>query len=473
MTMRRKRSLGVMFSALITLALIVVYAPSISYAQSGGIAEKAKVKAAENLVSVSMKRIEKNIVDIVGKKPISEADKTNIQKKLFDIAKPMVKRLVDEAASDKIPTVTEVVDAVMKEILPQADMLAEDIAKAEADELAAKTADAESKPTAAASEPEQVFVTEKAAMLTPDLVPSVSSQTDTSSVNWTVNSTEAWIEAVTGIKTGGNWKDYTVTVSGDIPIPINNGNTFGSVTQVTVTLEGSGTLSLSGDGNLLNVGINQTVIVKGTLNLRGRGSNTGSVVAVDSGGTFQMAGNAVITGNIVNGGGGGVFVRSGSFIMDESSSVTGNSAKGSGGGVFVESGEFAMHGSARVSGNNANNGGGGVYLESGKFVMTDAAMVSNNTVWLGGGVYIGSAGTFVLQGYAAVSGNTAYRQGGGTYFAGKDFIVEENAAVSGNTASRQGNDVYFAGRTFASRDGGGVYFAGKAPIQSVGGGDDR
>jgi len=459
MSMRFKRRSGFMVSALIALVLIVVYAPDVSYAQPGNLLIKVKIQATEKLV-------EENIADAVKNEPISKAGKANVRKKLFGIAKPKVeKRINDEAASGRQSTAAEIADAIMKEILPQMDKFVADIAKAEAEELAEKTVTVDNKQAVAAA-------------------PVVSSPPRKSFVDWNVNNTESWIEAVKGIKTGGNWKIHTIIVSGNISIPISDGYTFGTVKKVTVTLEGDGTLSLSGNGSMLIVGIGQTVSLMGTLKLSGRDKNTGSMVVVDSGGTFRMAGGVTITGNTVNGDGGGVFVRSGDFIMDENSSVSGNSAKGNGGGVFVYNGEFTMYGSASVSNNTAKNGGGGVYVESGKFVMADSATVLSNTVWLGGGVYVGSAGTFIMRGHAKVAGNTVFQQGGGVYFVGKDFTVDENAAVSGNAASRQGRDVYFAGRTFTHRDGikvsahtagigSGVYFVGKAPAQSVGGGNDR
>jgi len=318
----------------------------------------------------------------------------------------------------------------------------------------------------------------------PDL-PKPSPFPEDTPVDWTVTDTATWNEAVTGIKKGGYGKNYTVAVAGDIVVPVSHGNTFGSARNVTVILKGSGTLSLVSDttagGDLLSVGAKQAVYVGGTLILRGREGNSGSVVAVNGGGAFHLGDSAAVTGNAMRGGnGGGVFVRSGKFIMYKNSSVFGNSTSGSGGGVFVNNGEFEMYDRAKVSDNKANGGGGGVYIENGKFLMTDTATVSDNTVWLGGGVYVGSAGTFFMRSGAIVSGNTAYRQGGGVYFAGKEFIIKENAAVSDNTASRQGSEVYFAGQALTIQDSakisgntddvsGGVYFVGKAPAKTAGG----
>ncbi|MDR1971646.1 MAG: hypothetical protein LBQ46_06970 [Treponema sp.] len=96
-----------------------------------------------------------------------------------------------------------------------------------------------------------------------------------------------------------------ITVTGDVSVPITpaSESTFGSVENVTVTLEGSGTLTPSStNGNLLRIGNGQTVIAK-DLKLQGRDSNGGSVVMI-TGGAFVMEGSAVVTGNKKNGKGG-------------------------------------------------------------------------------------------------------------------------------------------------------------------------
>jgi DNA-binding TFAR19-related protein (PDSD5 family) len=456
MSMRVRRIAGVVFSALITAALAVVSVPCVSYAQPGGLADRAKAKAAEDLTRAAMKEIEKKIADVVGKKTVSEAGKANAVKKFSDMAKQIVKKSV----GGKLPDRSELVNAVMKEILPQIEEHLAEIAKTENERITAP-------------EPELVSLLESM----PITVPSAPPLAMEPSGDWVVNSAKAWIETLNGIRNGGDGKTHTVIVSGDISVPFDDGGTFGSVKNITVIMDGGGTLSLSGDGSLLRVGAGQTVSVRGALNLRGRGENIVSAVVVDSGGTFIMGGSAAVIGNTASGDGGGVFVRGGVFRMEESSSVSGNSAKGNGGGVFVRAGEFEMRGSARLSDNSANNGGGGVYVESGKFVMADFAMDLRDTAWLGGGVYIGSAGTFIMLGSAMVSRNTAHQQGGGVYFAGKEFFVKENAVVSSNSAVRLGSDVYFAGLTFAGRDGAkvsdstadisdGVYFAGKVRAPS-------
>ena len=338
-------------------------------------------------------------------------------------------------------------------------------------------------------------------------------------VSWTVNSPSDWIEMVNGVRSAGNNKTHIVTVSGTvsvIPTP-SSGNTFGSVTGITVTIQGDGTITPSSNGSLLRIGGGQTVIVR-DLTLKGRDNNNASVVFINesgsfrmedgasvsvntysgdgggvyvSGGTFTMQGNASVSGNNVRGyvnyghgeeyyNGGGVYIESGAFTMLDNASVSGNSTGGDGGGVYVENGTFTMQVNTSVSGNTANHwggGGGGVYVDKGTFTIRDNASVSDNTTGntksYGGGVYIRS-GTLIMRDNASVSGNTAFIEGGGSvYVSYGTFTMQNNASVSGNIARNgSGGGVYIGSGyegTFTMQDnatvssnsasygGGGVY----------------
>ena len=81
---------------------------------------------------------------------------------------------------------------------------------------------------------------------------------------WTVSNAATWIEAVNGIRSGGNNKDYTITITGNVsvPPPPSSENTFGSITNITITIDGSGSLSPSSTGVLLTMGTEQTIIAK-------------------------------------------------------------------------------------------------------------------------------------------------------------------------------------------------------------------
>jgi len=106
-----------------TLALLATAAicasPCFTYAQFGGLMEKAKGKAIQILMDGTMNEIEKKIADAVAKQPISEEAKADITKKLTEMARPIVKKFIDEAASGKLPNPAELAQTVLKDILPK------------------------------------------------------------------------------------------------------------------------------------------------------------------------------------------------------------------------------------------------------------------------------------------------------------------------------------------------------------------
>jgi hypothetical protein len=275
--------------------------------------------------------------------------------------------------------------------------------------------------------------------------------------SWAVNSAATWIEAVGGIRSGGNNKKYEITVTGNISVPMSSENTFGTLTGITIAMEGNGTITLSSNGALLRIGNGQTVIVK-DLTLQGRNQNSASVVRITNGGTFRMQGRASVTGNSAGSGfiTSGVHVNGGIFFMEDNSSVINNSgtnASGpySGGGVSVdENGTFNMQGGT-ISGNtitaNAGSGysgsahGGGVFITNGTFNMRGGTITRNiatskgtlNAHAYGGGVCI-RGGTFNMQG-GTITANT----------------------VSYDSLGREGQTLMMGGGTPWSARGGGVY----------------
>ena len=121
--------------------------------------------------------------------------------------------------------------------------------------------------------------------------------------SWNVTNTATWIEAVNGIRSGGNNKAYAITVTGNVSVPPSTESTFGPANGITVTITGSGTLSPSANGALLEIGTGQMVVAK-DLTLKGRADNNASVVCVYKNGTFRMEGSATVTGNTSYSGGG-------------------------------------------------------------------------------------------------------------------------------------------------------------------------
>jgi hypothetical protein len=331
-------------------------------------------------------------------------------------------------------------------------------------------------------------------------------------VAWEVTNLTTWADAHYGITNGGDGKTYTIIISGNVTIPPTGGfftNTFEGVKNITITMQGTGTIALSGNGCLLRIGNGQTVIVK-NITLQGR-DNTTSLVDVSTGGTFRMEGNAKVTGNTsTNSSGGGVRVTGGAFILQDEAAVSGNTAsvgtgtatvntEAQGGGVFLNGGSFIMRGNARVEGNTAimSNSvtyanGGGVYVSAGTFTM-ESGSISNNTASggkygnaRGGGVSV-NGGTFTMES-GSISNNTVTGNqaawGGGVFgnFTMRNGTISGNSVSANNTGSSgvveargggvsgnlimqvgtiSGNTV-IAGRTYGNNSdvnayGGGVY----------------
>ena len=105
-------------------------------------------------------------------------------------------------------------------------------------------------------------------------------------VLWNVDTASAWIEAVNGIRNGSNNITHTIIITGSFPVIVTPSSefTFGSITGITVTIEGNGIISPAGNGSLLRVGNGQVVNIR-DITMRGRENNNTPVVVVGSGGT--------------------------------------------------------------------------------------------------------------------------------------------------------------------------------------------
>lgn len=302
-------------------------------------------------------------------------------------------------------------------------------------------------------------------------------------VLWAVNNLTTWADALEGITLGDNGKTHIITVSGNVVIPPTAmfDYTFGNASDITVIIQGTGTITTSANGCMLIIGNGQTVIVRDIITLQGRDNNDTSVIDIQTGGTFRMEGSAKITGNIqstVASFAGGVRVQGGTFIMQNDAEVSGNAvASGSiqgvvrGGGVYVIlNGTFIMRDNAKVNGNTASTSGlsggasgGGVYVDSGTFIM-EGGSVSNNTISVdssmgnsyGGGVYVVNA-DFVMRN-GTISGNTITSStsawGGGVYFG--DFTIMHNFTMYNGTISDNTITVVSTGSGIVAARGGGV-----------------
>ena len=80
--------------------------------------------------------------------------------------------------------------------------------------------------------------------------------------SWNVQNQSTWIEAVNGVRSGGNNKTHTIKITGNFSIPKSDEITFGTITDITVNIEGNGTITPSSNGALLRIGSKQTISVK-------------------------------------------------------------------------------------------------------------------------------------------------------------------------------------------------------------------
>jgi hypothetical protein len=212
--------------------------------------------------------------------------------------------------------------------------------------------------------------------------------------------TVTWRNALSAISSGGNDKSYTITVSGNVSVGSRSYSFGMGTTGITVTLKGSGTVSLSSQGCLLDVRDGQTLIIDSDeLTLRGRADNVAPVIKVEatqSNCTLELKAGTIRGNTNRSGGGisdcvsGGVHVRGGTFVMS-GGTISGNSAahnrNGYGGGVYVE---------------NGTSGYGPAI--PGTFTMSGGIIRGNSAAGRGGGVFVRLGGTFTKSGGGIIYG---------------------------------------------------------------------
>jgi uncharacterized repeat protein (TIGR02543 family) len=244
---------------------------------------------------------------------------------------------------------------------------------------------------------------------------------------FSIRGTSEWLAAVNAVKAGGNNKSYTFAIEGNVSVPPTTGvkqgdlstYTFGKTEKIVVTLAGSGTLALSGQGFLIAMAgtpsAKSRLIIDGPA-LLGRSDNTVSLLRFDEANLELRSGK--ITGNVNNGGGGagsggGVNIRRGSFTMSGGELSNNTCGQGGyaadGGGASVDGGCIVSGGT--ISGNTANSGGG---INASHMTMTGGVIKGNtarNSSPFGGGVKIDAYGTFsktggIIYGYSAGDANS-------------------------------------------------------------------
>jgi uncharacterized repeat protein (TIGR02543 family) len=179
-------------------------------------------------------------------------------------------------------------------------------------------------------------------------------------------------------------KDRTATITifaDEILAPITTTDMTGASTKITLESYGGATrtlsLSTTTTGYMFLITSGASFTIKDGLTLKGRASNTGSVVALLSTAKFTMDGGAITGNSPATGGGfqgGGVVLSdAGTLFTMNGGVIYGNSAgSGYGGGVSQgASSKFIMNG-GEIRNNSAVNGGG-VYTYSADFIKTASA----------------------------------------------------------------------------------------------------
>jgi len=251
-----------------------------------------------------------------------------------------------------------------------------------------------------------------------------------------ITNAQDWSDALAELS--GKNGSYTLTIGGSFSVDGSTSSTFNATASgetLIVTLKGSGTVSLSANGNLIRVGARQTLnIDSSSLTLQGKSSNNNSVVYLnDATAKFNLI-NGTITGNTFTGFGsdsGAVNVYNGTFNMS-GGEISGNT----GGGVYVN-GTFTMGGGKIANNAVTSSGGGGVYVSRyGTFNM-EGGEISNNNASVGGGVNVAGMapdfGIFNMSG-GKISNNTASSQGGGVFVDRTTFTMT-GGEISENKAN--------------------------------------
>jgi hypothetical protein len=250
--------------------------------------------------------------------------------------------------------------------------------------------------------------------------------------SFTITNTSEWNTAINAIKNGGDDECYSLTIGGTVSVSPSSADspTFGDVSNLTVLLKGSGTLSLNNNGSLFYLQGDRSVTLQHLIidgpRLEGRSGNSEPVVYVGysrasyEGNLVSMRGmemrNGTITGNTH---GNGVSVRNCTFTM-RGGKISGNMR-----GVLVDVSFFEMNG-GEISGNGTVNGnGGGVYVNSGRFEM-NGGEISGNIANVGGGVYVDAGSSFSKSG----NGGIIYGDDNNTHTAGST----ENTAFADSGA---------------------------------------
>ena len=103
------------WTGIMAAVFVLSGSPSVFYAQAN-IKAKAQAMAAEKLTNGVMSGLAEPIKKMVASAPVSDADKAEIERKLMEAARPIVKNLIDEAMGGRLPNVKALTNTVVNEL---------------------------------------------------------------------------------------------------------------------------------------------------------------------------------------------------------------------------------------------------------------------------------------------------------------------------------------------------------------------
>ena len=263
---------------------------------------------------------------------------------------------------------------------------------------------------------------------------------------FTIVNTNQWYEAIDEIKAKGNDQSFLINIENDLVINGYEGPTFGDVENIYVILNGNKTISLSSEGNLLNINTKQNVIFN-NLKLEGKkhlNVNSYRALVLISGydAILTMQGSSLV----MNSGSDGVQIKeSGIFNMQDNTAIKNNYD----GVSAIESGIFNMQHNSIISSNKT-----GVRVRNATFNMQDNASITNHE----SAVSISNDGVFNMSGGTIYKNITDIMRSGcaGVYVERSTFIMSGGSIYQNTTNAGQGGTIRSERSVFVM-SGGSIY----------------
>ena len=263
---------------------------------------------------------------------------------------------------------------------------------------------------------------------------------------------------------GANGYDKKLTIDKDP----RDGSVSKDIRGAFITVSGGATANMYGNVTLQNwqfagnacvviIGSDPDTHSKSVFNMHGGViENCSRAVTVDSGTTFNMSGGEIRNREGIrgSGNGGGVRVYGATFVMSDGT-ISGCSAD-TGGGLCAEKSSTVTISGGTISGCKAlssdKGNGGGLYVEDSTLTIERGTISGCTAAKNGGGLYATNSSKITIKG-GTISGCSA-DEGGGLY-ADNSIVTINNGTISGCSA--------------AINNGGGLYATNSSEITISGG----